>query len=173
MKASLIAFGCVLLGVSACTAPQGKKLASNSGLAPVATGPVGPATKSAVLTGARSGEMVSLIKGGTVTVTLDAADSDGYSWRLSEIPDPTVLKLVSQEFIPSATPGGKGQEKLVFQSTGGTGDVDVRMWYGDMRNSPLSGNPTFDFITAVSDQPTAPAKSHSKSKKKTLTSPSA
>ena len=152
MKASLIAFGCVLLGVSACTAPQGKKLTDNNGgLAPVATGPIGPATKAVVLTSARKGEVASLIKGGTVTVTLDADDKDGYAWRLSEIPDPTVLKLVSQEFFPSTTPEGRGQEKLIFQSTG-LGDVDVRMWYGNLRTSPLSGNPTFDFVTAVSEE---------------------
>jgi len=152
MKASLIVFGCVLLGVSACTAPQGKKLAAtNGGLPPVATGPIGPATKSAVLSGAHSGEMVNLLPGGTVTVMLDADDKDGYSWRLAEIPDPTVLKLVSQEFFPSTTPEGRGQEKLIFQSTG-LGDVDVRMWYGNLRTSPLSGNPTFDFVTAVSEE---------------------
>ena len=168
MKTSLIAFGCVLLGFSACTAPQGKKLAStNGGLPPVATGPIGPATKSAVLTGARAGELVSLLPGGTVTVTLDADDKDGYSWRLAEIPDPTVLKLVSQEFIPSASPTGRGQEKLVFQSTG-LGDVDVRMWYGNLQTSPLSGNPTFDFITSVSAE-AKKTKSTKKTKKASST----
>jgi predicted secreted protein len=165
MKTSLIAFGCVLIGFAACSAPQGKKLASsNGGLAPVATGPLSPATKSAVLSGGRSGEIVSLLPGGTVTVMLDAADKDGYSWRLSEIPDPTVLKLVSQEFMPSTTQGGRGQEKWVFQSTG-LGDVDVRMWYGNMQASPMSGNPTYDFITSVSEQSKA-TKSVKKTKKK-------
>jgi predicted secreted protein len=165
MKSSLIVFSCMALGLAACSAPQGKKLASTNGLAPVATGPMSPATKSATLSGGQTGQMVSLLPGGTVTVTLDADDKDGYSWRLTEIPDPTVLKLVSQEFVPPTVPGARGQEKWVFQSTG-LGDVDVRMWYGDLRTSPLSGNQTFDFITSVSNETSkAPAKHLKKSKK--------
>jgi len=172
MKSSLIVFGCIAMGLAACSAPQGKKLASTNGLAPVATGPLSPATKSATLTGAQTGQMVSLLPGGTVTVTLDADDKDGYSWRLTEIPDPTVLKMVSQEYIPPATPEGRGQEKWTFQSTG-LGDVDVRMWYGNLQTSPLSGNQTFDFITSVSNEtPKAPAK-HPKKSKKTSPNPTA
>ncbi|HSI14598.1 MAG TPA: hypothetical protein VK961_21280, partial [Chthoniobacter sp.] len=47
MKASLIAFGCILIGAAACTAPQGKKLSasgSGAGLPAVAEGPGGSAT---------------------------------------------------------------------------------------------------------------------------------
>jgi predicted secreted protein len=109
--------------------------------------------------------MVSVLPGGTVTVTLDADDQDGYSWRLAEIPDPTVLKLVSQEYIPPATTGARGQEKWVFQSTG-LGDVDVRMWYGDLRNSPLGGKETFDFITSVVNEPARQPTKHSKKSRK-------
>jgi predicted secreted protein len=165
MKSSLIVLGCFALGLAACSAPQGKKLASTNGLAPVATGPISPATKSASLTGAQAGQMVSVLPGGTVTVTLDADDQDGYSWRLAEIPDPTVLKLVSQEYIPPATTGARGQEKWVFQSTG-LGDVDVRMWYGDLRNSPLGGKETFDFITSVVNEPARQPTKHSKKSRK-------
>ena len=96
-----IASTCILLGFAACSAPQGKKLASAEGtLPPIATGPIGPAAKSAVLTGARSGQVVNLVQGGTVKLTLDSDGKDGYAWRLSEIPDPTVLKVVSQQYIP-------------------------------------------------------------------------
>ena len=124
MKASLIAFGCILLGAVACTAPQGKKLAANgTGLAPVATGPSGPLTKAAKLSLPQKGEMVNIAKDGTVTVTLDSSEKDGYMWRLSEIPDPTVLKLVSHDYVPPTSGEGEGQEKWVFQAVG-PGDVE-------------------------------------------------
>jgi hypothetical protein len=87
-------------------------------------------------------------------------------WRFSEIPDPTVLKVVSQEFVPPTTPEGRGQEKLVFQAVG-PGDVDVKLWYGNLREAPLSGNPRFDFVAAVSDHDlTTPEKKTKKAPKK-------
>ncbi|HSI14798.1 MAG TPA: protease inhibitor I42 family protein, partial [Chthoniobacter sp.] len=86
-----------------------------------------------------------------VTVTLEAAQADGYSWRLAEIPDPTVLKLASQDYTPPASGTGRGEEKWVFQAVG-PGDVNVKLWYGNMRESGLTGNPSFDFIASVSDQ---------------------
>ena len=170
MKLSLVAFGCVLLGVVAC-APQGKKLSSSSssgssstGLMAVAEGPGGEgaadapaadapavdATNAAEVTAAQQGKTVSVYNRGTVTVTLDAAQRDGYSWRLAEIPDPTVLKLVSQDFVPPAAGAGRGQQKLVFRAVG-PGDVDVKMWYGNLRTAPMSSNPKFDFIASVTD----------------------
>jgi len=165
MKASLIPFVCILLGAVACTAPQGKKLAANStGLAPVATGPASPMTKAAKLSISQKGEMVNIAKNGTVTVTLDAAKQDGYMWRLQEIPDPTVLKLVSQDYVPPASGEGRGKEQWVFQAIG-PGDVDVKMWYGNLREAPVTTNPTFDFVAAVSDQ-TAPEKKTKKAPKK-------
>jgi predicted secreted protein len=165
MKTRLIACGCILLGVVACTAPQGKKLAMNgTGIAPIGTGPAGPMTKAATLSFSQKGEMVNLAKDGTITVTLDSSHKDGYMWRMSEIPDPTVLKVVSQNYIPPAVGEGKGQEKWVFQAVG-AGDVDVKMWYGDLRETPLAGNPRFDFVAAVSDQ-TVPEKTTKKAPKK-------
>ena len=165
MKASLIPFVCILLGTVACTAPQGKKLAMNgTDLAPIATGPAGPITKAAKLSLTEKGEMVNLTKDGTITVTLDSSQKDGYMWRLSEIPDPTVLKVVLQDYVPPASGQGQGQEKWVFQAVG-PGDVDVKMWYGNLREAPLTGNPTYDFVAAVSDK-TAPEKTTKKSPKK-------
>ena len=41
------------------------------------------------------------------------------------------------------------------------------MWYGNLREAPVTANPTFDFVAAVSDQ-TAPEKKTKKSPKKSL-----
>jgi predicted secreted protein len=163
MKASLIAFSCILFGVTAC-APTGKKLSANgtgTGLDPVASGPTSPASAAAIVTQGQKGGVVGILKNGTVTVTLDAAQQDGYSWRLSEIPDPTVLKLVSQEFTPPPSGEGRGQEKWVFQAVG-PGDVNVKMWYGNLRTAPVTVDPTFDFIASVSEE----AKAETKTAKK-------
>ena len=163
MKAPLLAFGCFVLGAAACTAPHGKKLGANNALpAPVAAG---PATETSELTESQNGEVVGIPRDGKVTLTLGADDQDGYTWRLAEIPDDTVLKLVSQEYIPPADNIGRGQEKWVFQATG-PGEVPVKMWYGNTRVGALSGNPTFDFTAAVSDE-TRPK--HTKKHKTTTT----
>jgi predicted secreted protein len=165
MKASLIALGCILLGAVACTAPQGQKIGANGGaLPPVATGPAGPITRTAKLSLAQKGELVNIAKNGTVTVTLESSQQDGYQWRFSEIPDPTVLKLVSQNFTPPPTGGGQGRETWVFQAVG-PGDVNVKMWYGNLHDTSVVGNPTYDFVAAVADQ-TAPEKKSKKAPKK-------
>ena len=176
MKASLIAFGCILIGAAACTAPQGKKLSANgsgAGLPAVAEGPGGsatqpsvPATREAVVTQHDMGKTVGVYNQGTVTVTLEAAQAYGYSWRLSEIPDETVLKLASQDYTPPASGTGRGEEKWVFQAVG-PGEVAVKMWYGNTLKSSLSGNPTFDFIASVSDK-TQPSEKKTQAKKKTV-----
>ncbi len=116
------------------------------------------------VTSSDAGQSVPIARNGTVTVMLNADPNDGYTWRLSEIPDSSVLKVVSQEFVPGATPGALGQEKWVFQAVG-DGDVAVKMWYGNMQLSSMSGNPSFDFVASVSE-PTKPvAKKSGKSKK--------
>jgi predicted secreted protein len=122
-------------------------------------------TKSATLSLTQKGEMVNLARDGTITVTLDSAKRDGYMWRLSEIPDPTVLKLVSQNYAPPASGEGQGQETFVFQAVG-PGDVDVKMWYGDMRNTPMAGNPTYNFVAAVADKSVQEKKPARKAPKK-------
>ncbi len=167
MKSSLIAFGCILLGAVACTAPQGKKLARNTdGLDPVATGPSVPLTKAANLSLGEKGAMVNITKNGTVTVTLDSTQVDSYRWRLSEVPDPTVLKVVSQEYTPPAGGVGRGTETWVFQAIG-PGDVEVKMWYGNLLNTSVSHKPNFDFVASVSEheQPEKKTTSVKKTKK--------
>jgi predicted secreted protein len=149
MKAPLLVFGCFVLGAAACTAPHGKKLGANNALpAPVAAGPM---AETSELTESQNGEVVAIPRDGKVTLTLGADDQDGYAWRLAEIPDDTVLKLVSQEYIPPANDVGRGQEKWVFQATG-LGEVPVKMWYGNTRVGAMGGNPTFDFTASVSEE---------------------
>jgi len=177
MKASLIAFSFILIGAVACTAPQGKKISangSNTGLAAVAEGPGDattetsvPAAHDAVVTEAQKGSTVSVANQGTVTVTLEAARADGYHWRLAEIPDSSVLKLVSQDYTPPASGQGRGEEKWVFQAVG-PGDVNVKMWYGSTRESALGGNPGFDFVASVSDQAKTEKKSTTTTTKKPI-----
>jgi predicted secreted protein len=139
---------------AACSAPQGKRLAANPGLVPIAAG---PPLKIANVTWQNRGEVVSLARGGTVTALLESNPKDGYSWKLSEIPDPTVLKLVSKEYVPPASPGEHEKEKWVFQSTG-AGDVDVKLWYGNPRPSEPLYTPTYDFIASVEDKPVKSSK---------------
>jgi len=161
MKASLIALSCILIGAVACTAPQGRKISASgtsSGLAPVAEGPGDaametsvPATQEAAVTEADKGKVVSVVNQGKITVTLEAAREDGYAWRLAEIPNSSVLKLVSEDYTPPASGQGRGEAKWVFRAMG-PGEVKVKMWYGNLRESSLGGNPGFDFVASISDQ---------------------
>ena len=109
----------ILLGMVsclvACSAPQGKKVAradasldpvasGPGGLAPVASGPGGPGGVASspienvsTVTISDHGRTIGVSAMKTLTVTLPSYNRDGYEWRLSEIPDPSVLKLVSKE----------------------------------------------------------------------------
>ncbi len=152
-----------IVSVTGCTAPQGRKLADNRKLPAVATGPAsiatGPAQKAPTLTWSNKGELVTLQRGSTVTAVLQAHAKDGYGWRFSEIPDPTVLKLVSKEYVPSTEPGKIGQEKWVFESTG-PGEVQVKLFYGNLRPSEIFYTPTYNFIASVEDRPVKTGKRH-------------
>ena len=154
-KYLVFAFAVVALGAG-CSAPQGKKLASNQVPAPIATG---PASKSATVIWKNKGEVISLQRGGTVTALLQANQNDGYAWKFSEIPDPTVLKLLSKEYIAPTKPNEVGQEKWVFQSTG-PGDVEVKLFYGNLRPSEVFYTVTYNFIASVNDEPVKSSKRH-------------
>ena len=158
----------VLLGIfaslAACTAPQGTKLAMNEGLAPVATGPI---SKGATIDYSNRGEMISLYRDSTVTVTLPSSNRGGYEWRLAEIPDPTVLQMVSKDFQPSEVPGQPGTETMVFQTVG-PGDVTVKMWYGTLWASRMDSAQRYGFtanVTAEEPKP-EPKKSSQHSRKR-------
>jgi predicted secreted protein len=173
----------ILLGVflcfAACSAPQGKKIGSNTGtgatLPPVATGPnsgsqaapVMPSmpttTTSPVISYADRDGVVGLHTAKTLTVKLPALQRDGYEWRLGEIPDPTVLKLVSSEYTPGESPAKAGEQTLVFEAVG-PGDVDVKMWYGTLWASRSESTRTFDFIASVTPEPEKVAKKSRKAK---------
>ena len=181
----------ILLGaflcLAACSAPQGKRIGYNSntatplepGVAPVATGPGGAGaapvapmpttTTSPVITMADRDGVVGLHTAKTLTVKLPALQRDGYEWRLSEIPDSTVLKLVSNEYTPGEGPAKAGEQTLVFEGVG-PGDVNVKMWYGTLWASPMESR-TYKFIASVTPEPEkkAKAKKPKKSKPKAST----
>lgn len=176
----------MLVCLTACSAPQGKKIAKNDGgLAPVATGPSGsptlqmsdpalqmssPALQMSTVTIANRGAIVGVHPTKTLTVTLPASNRDGYAWRLSEIPDPSVLKLVSQNYTPGADWTKPGEQSLVFEATG-TGDVPVKMWYGTLWASRMEETKPFEFIASVTpEEKKVEKKPAKKSSKKSKTS---
>jgi predicted secreted protein len=152
----------MLLCLAACTAPQGQKIAMNDGLAPVASG---PSTKLSTITLNNRDEIVSLNPTSTVTVKLPSYNRDGYEWRLSEIPDSTVLKLVSKEYTASEDWTKPGEQTMVFEAVG-PGDVDVKMWYGTLWASPMDSTRPYHFVASVSPEQPKPAKKSKKSSKK-------
>jgi predicted secreted protein len=139
---------CVLAAsLTAClnSPPVGKKVAANAALPAIASG---PATKAANLMWVNKGEFVNLKPNGTVTLTLDSIPASGESWHFSQIPDPSVLKIASHEFIGSGSASPQGSEKWVFQAVG-TGDVEVNMWYGKVGPAPLDSELTYKFTVAA------------------------
>jgi predicted secreted protein len=128
-----------------CSAPHGKKYSlADRQLPPVA---LPPAVKAAELYEYQRGEIVVLKAGGTVTVWLGANHNGGYSWRLSEIPDGTVLNLVSKEYFPP-TPAVAGKEKWVFEAVG-AGDVDLKLWYTSLTPAPREVPTSFNCVVSV------------------------
>jgi predicted secreted protein len=136
---------CVLAATLIACTPVGKKIAGSSALPPVAAG---PASKAASLTWINKGEMINLKRNGTATVVLDSIAASGNAWRLSQIPDPSVLKVTSHEYIPSDSASPQGSEKWVFQAIG-AGDVEVNMWYGKVGPAPLDSALNFKFIVSA------------------------
>lgn len=149
----------ILLCLAGCSAPQGTKLASADTLPPVASG---PPSMTAGLTYSNRGELVNLYANSTLTVTLPSHQRDGFEWRFTEVPDPTVLQLVSKEFTPGPDRRTPGAQKMVFRAVG-PGDVNVKMWYGTLWASPMDSAQSYDFVAAVSPEAAKPVK---KSKKK-------
>ena len=142
---TVLPFALLALTLAGCSAPQGKKYsATNRELPPIALpSPV----QKAELYDSQSGNIVALKPDGTLTIWLSSNQKSGFSWRLAEIPDGTVLKLVSSEYLP-ATATSAGQEKWVFQAVG-EGDVDVRLWYTSPRPEQFGSAPVFKCVVAV------------------------
>ena len=133
------------LTLAACSAPHGKKYAAtNRELPPIA---LPEPVRKADLYESQSGNIVALKPDGTLTIWLSSNRKSGYAWRLAEIPDATVLKLVSGEYLP-ATATSAGQEKWVFQAVG-EGDVDVRLWYTSPRREQFGSAPVFKCVVSV------------------------
>ena len=142
---TVLPFALLALTLAGCSAPQGKKYsATNRELPPIA---LPEPVKKAELYDSQSGNIVALKPDGTLTITLSSNRKSGYAWRLAEIPDATVLKWVSSEYLaPTAT--SAGQEKWVFQAVG-EGDVDVRLWYTSPRPEQFGSAPVFKCIVSV------------------------
>ena len=139
-----------------------------NGLAPVATGPAGSAAipPAGVMTigPENRDQTIGLYAKKTLTVNLPSSGRDEYSWRFSQIPDPTVLKLVSKHFTPNADPRKAGVETLVFEGTG-PGEVNVKMWYGTLWASPMDEAYIYQFTAAVSPEESKNEKKKSKTHK--------
>ena len=144
---TVLPFTLLALTLAACSVPQGKKYsATNRELPPIA---LPEPVRKAELYDSQSGNIVALKPGGTLTVWLSSNRQSGYAWRLAEVPDATVLKWVSSEYLaPTAT--SAGQEKWVFQAVG-EGDVDVRLWYTSPRREQFGSAPVFKCIVSVTD----------------------
>jgi hypothetical protein len=154
----------MLVCLAACTAPQGKKIGMNDGsLAPVATGPT---EKLSTVTYEDREKTIGLAPSKTFTVKLPAMNREGSEWRLSEIPDPSVLKLVSNDYTPNQDPFKPGEQTMVFEGTG-VGEVDVKMWYGTLWASPMDSIHTFNFIASVAPEDSKGKAKSKKSKKYT------
>ena len=140
-----VPFALLALALAACSAPQGKKYAdTNRELPPIA---LPEPVKKAELFESQAGNIVALKPGGTLTIWLSSNQKSGYSWRLAENPDGTVLKPLSKEYLPSTTTNA-GQEKWVFEAVG-EGDVDVRLWYTSPRREQFGTAPVFKCTVTV------------------------
>ncbi len=142
---TVLPFTLLALALAACSAPQGKKYsATNRELPPIA---LPEPVKQAELYDSQSGNIVALKPDGTLTISLSSNHKSGFAWRLAEIPDATVLKWVSTEYLaPTAT--SAGQEKWIFKAVG-EGDVDVRLWYTSPRPEQFGSAPVFKCTVAV------------------------
>lgn len=136
----------LLMALASCSAPRGKTYAAMGRPEPIATGDL-PPQSHAELFESQQGQTVLLSPTGELTVWLSSKPGSGYSWRLAEIPDPSVLQFVSQEYVPPAK-SNIGQEKWVFQATGG-GTVDLRLWYTSPRRERFGSAPVFKCTVSV------------------------
>lgn len=154
--------------LAACSAPQGKTYAARNRQPPIASG---PAQDHAEIFETQQEQTVLLNPSGKLTVWLSSKPSTGYSWRLSEIPDPTVLKLVEKTYVPP-TKAAIGQEKWVFEATG-EGTVDLRLWYTSHRQERFGSAPVVSCVVSVENPPVAegPARKRQPAKTKPQAKP--
>ena len=166
---TVLSFALLALTLAACSAPQGKKYAATRReLPPIA---LPDPVKKAELYASQSGNIVVLKPDGTLTIWLSSNQKGGFSWRLSEIPDRTVLKLVTSVYLP-ATATSAGQEKWVFQAVG-EGDVDVRLWYTGRQREQFGTAPVFNCIVSVNSGLAPVAKGPAVQKKAAVKKPQA
>ncbi len=135
--------------LAACSAPQGKKYSETKRELPAIALP--PAEKHPVVHGSDGTSIVAVQPGGTLTLFLSANRKSNYRWRLSQMPDPTVLQLVTNEFVPAAE-SARGEEKWVFKAVG-EGEIDLRLWYTSQRREQFGSAPVFACVVAVVEKP--------------------
>ena len=108
----------------------------------------GPAIEGIILDAEDSGTSISVGRGTEVVVELTSNITTGYAWELLEEPDPSVLRLIDQEYESTSPPdvaGGGGVERWFFETAGG-GSVTLRMGYGPtFEESP----PVRDFTVTI------------------------
>ena len=61
------------------------------------------------------GQVVEVIVGTMLTLTLDSNPTTGFSWQLADISDPTVLEEVGHEFQAAEAEAGGAREHRGWQ----------------------------------------------------------
>ena len=92
----------------------------------------GPLVDAIFLDEEDAGTSVSVAAGTEVVVELASNPTTGYAWEVLEEPDPSVLRLIDQEYESTSPPdvdGGGGVERWFFETRRG-GSVTLRMGYG-------------------------------------------
>lgn len=81
------------------------------------------------LSEADNGRQVGLAKGQTISISLSANPSTGYTWEVSEL-DTSVLRQVGQpEFLPSSALIGAGGTMMMRFQAVGAGQTTLKLVY--------------------------------------------
>jgi predicted secreted protein len=90
---------------------------------------------------------VGLSRGATVAVQLPSDAPGGFTWRVGEPLDESVLKLAATGYRPPLGGGAVGRAVLTFQAVG-PGSVTVQLRYGPP-GDPTGVTQEFTFVVSV------------------------